>query len=137
MIKFNRRHALIAAAMVGLTAVMPGLADARTMNFSVPTYNKLIESGKPFLVSVHTSWCSTCAAQKRVLGSLRSKGDPYSGLTELTMDWDKYRGSKIGKQLRIPRRSTLIMFDGGKESGRIIAGTSAGSIKQLLDKDLN
>ena len=80
---------------------------------------------------------TTCAAQKRVLGSLRGKGQPYSDLTELAMDWDKYRGSKIAKKLRIPRRSVLIMYGDGKEAGRIIAGTGSAQIKTLIDKGLN
>ena len=139
MSNINRRT-FFSAALAGALAFAvwaPGAAEARTLNFTEATYNKLIKSGQPFLVSVHTQWCSTCAAQKRVVGSLRSKGEPYKGLTELAMDWDKYRGSKIGKELRIPRRSTLIMFGGGKEAGRIIAGTSASQIKQLIDKGYN
>ena len=58
-------------------------------------------------------------------------------MTVLEMDWDKYRGSRIGKQLKIPRRSTLVMYSKGKEVGRIIAGTSPDSIKNLIDKGLN
>jgi hypothetical protein len=137
MNKFNRRSVLAMASVLALAAWTPNFAEAKTLNFSEATYNKLLKSGAPFMVSVHTKWCSTCATQKRILGGLRSKGQPYAGLTELAMDWDKYRGSKIAKELRIPRRSTLIMFGGGKEAGRIVAGTSAGSIKRLIDKGYN
>ena len=137
MKNINRRSVLAMAAVLSLAAWSPNLAEARTLNFNKSTYDKMLKSGKPFLISVHTKWCSTCATQKRILGGLRSKGQPYSGLTELAMDWDKYRGTEIATTLRIPRRSTLIMFGGGKEAGRIIAGTSAGSIKRLIDKGYN
>ena len=133
----NRRSILAMAAVFAVAAWTPNLAEARTLNFNEATYNKLLKSGKPFMVSVHTKWCSTCATQKRIISGLRGKGKPYSGLTELAMDWDKYRGTAIAKELRIPRRSTLIMYGGGKEAGRIIAGTSAGSIKKLIDKGYN
>jgi len=123
----------VMAAAAAITLSAP-IAEARSLNFTTTTYNKLVKSGKPFMVGVHTSWCSTCAAQKRVISSLRGKGAQYKSLTVLEMDWDKYRGSKIGKQLRIPRRSTLIMFGKGKEVGRIIAGTSPSQIKRLIDK---
>ena len=140
MQKVNRRSFFAiaaAAAVMAVTAWTPDVAEAKRLNFTEATYKKLLKSGQPFMVSVHTRWCSTCAAQKRIIGGLRSKGQPYAGMTELAMDWDKYRGSKIGKELRIPRRSTLIMFGGGKEAGRIIAGTSASQIKQLIDKGYN
>lgn len=136
MTLFNRRSILAGAAVLGMAFALPQAADARTKNFSVTTYNQMVKSGKPFLLSVNTEWCSTCAAQKRVISGLR-KGAPYAGLTELEMDWDKYRGSKIGKDLKIPRRSTLIMFDGGKEVGRLVAGTGRSAIKKLIDKGLN
>lgn len=137
MPSINKRAFIAAAALFSMSLAIPQVSEARTLNFSVPGYNKLIKSGKPFLLSIHTEWCSTCAVQQRVIGSLRGRGKPYSGMTELAMDWDKYRGSKIGRQLRIPRRSTLIMYDNGKEVGRIIAGTSPASIKKLIDSGLN
>ncbi len=130
------RRTMLAFAVAALVAMpMTTSAQAKTINFSVKTYNSLLKSGKPFMLGVHTSWCSTCARQKRVIGSLRAKGAPYKALTIVEMDWDKYRGSKIGKQLRIPRRSTLIMYNGkGKEVGRTVSGTSTSLIKGLIDK---
>ena len=132
----TRRAALAAIALSGLMLAVPDAARANTKNFSVATYEKLVESGKPFLIGVHTRWCSTCAAQKRIISSLRKSGEPYSDLTILEMDWDKFRGSQIGNDLQIPRRSTLVMYTNGAETGRIIAGTSPASIKALIDKAL-
>lgn len=137
MIWFDRRTMVGAALAFSVLLFVPQVSLAGTTAFSQSKYQALLKKGKPFLLGVHTDWCTTCAAQKRVLSSLRGKGKPYSNLTILEMDWDKYRGSKIGKQLRIPRRSTLVMYDGGKEVGRIIAGTSSSSIKKLIDKGLN
>ena len=112
-------------------------AQAKTLNFTTKTYNSFLKSGKPFMLGVHTSWCTTCAKQRRVINSLKSRGAPYKNVTVLEMDWDKYRGSKIGRKLRIPRRSTLIMYNGGgREVGRIVAGTSVSQIKGLVDKGI-
>ena len=79
MKNLNRRSffALTAAAAVmAVAAWTPGVAEAKKLNFTEATYNKLLKSGKPFMVSVHTRWCSTCATQKRIIGGLRSKGQP-------------------------------------------------------------
>ena len=133
--KIPRRTLLALAVATLLAAPTAATVEAKTLNFSVKKYNSLLKSGKPFMLGVHTSWCTTCAKQRRVIGSLKSRGKPYNAVTVIEMDWDQYRGSKIGKQLRIPRRSTLIMYNGkGKEVGRTIAGTSVSTIKDLLDK---
>ena len=133
----HRRAFMVFAAAALLSAPMAAISEAKTLNFTKQNFQKHLKSGKPFMLGVHTDWCSTCATQKRVIGSLKSSGAPYSGLTVLEMDWDKYRGSKLGKQLRIPRRSTLIMFNAkGKETGRIIAGTSSSQIKKLIDEGI-
>ena len=129
------RRSLFAAAGLALTAALTvAPVQASVTTFTVSGYNKLLKSGQPFIIGVHTEWCSTCAAQKRIISQLRKKS-PYNKLRLVQMDWDKYRGSKIGKSLRIPRRSTLIMYNAnGKEVGRIIAGTSRSQIKKLIDK---
>jgi hypothetical protein len=36
----------------------------------------------------------------------------------------------------IPRRSTLLVLRGNQELGRIVAGTSATDIRQLMDRGL-
>lgn len=133
---FNRRSLIAMAGIALATTFAIAPSDARTSNFSVSGYNKLLKSGKPFLIGVHTTWCTSCAAQKRVINTLK-QNKPYRGLRLVEMDWDKYRGSKIGRDLRIPRRSTLIMFNAkGKEVGRIIAGTGRSQIKRLIDKGI-
>ncbi|MEO1399465.1 MAG: thioredoxin family protein, partial [Pseudomonadota bacterium] len=107
---------------------------ARTVNFTQASYKRLVASGKPFMLGVHASWCSTCARQKRVINALKATGSPYKGMTVVEMDWDKYRGSALAKRLKIPRRSTLIMYNGGREVGRLVAGTGKRQIKGLIDK---
>ncbi|MEL6947825.1 MAG: thioredoxin family protein, partial [Pseudomonadota bacterium] len=103
--QLTRRSILAAAVAVGAFFVAPTLtapeAEARTVGFSESSYKRLVASGKPFMVGVHASWCTTCARQKRVINALRASGSPYKGLTIVEMDWDKYRGSKIAKSLKI------------------------------------
>ena len=52
------------------------------------------------------------------------------------MDWDIHSRSKLSKELKIPRRSTLVVLSGDEELGRIVAGTSKSKIKELLDTAL-
>jgi len=130
----TKRTFLAVATLATVSLTAPQIAEARTVNFTQASYKRLVASGKPFMLGVHASWCSTCARQKRVINALKATGSPYKGMTVIEMDWDKYRGSALAKSLKIPRRSTLIMYNGGREVGRLVAGTGKRQIKGLIDK---
>jgi len=50
----------------------------------------------------------------------------------MRVDWDQYGKSEIVSELNIPRRSTLVMFKGGEEIGRVVAQTSATASEPLF-----
>ena len=60
-------------------------------------------------------------------------GNPaYQAVTVMRVDWDQYGKSEIVSELNIPRRSTLVMFKGGEEIGRVVAQTSATASEPLF-----
>ena len=83
-------------------------------------------------------WCSTCAAQERVINALLQENSAYeANVVFVNVDWDQYRGDDLTQRLRIPRRSTLVVLKGNQELGRIVAGTSRDDIKALMDTALS
>jgi hypothetical protein len=50
----------------------------------------------------------------------------------MKVNWDDFSGAPIVSELNIPRRSTLVMFNGGEEVGRVIAQTSTEAIEALF-----
>lgn len=60
-------------------------------------------------------------------------GNPaYQAVTWFLVDWDKFGDDVIVSELNIPRRSTLVMFNEGKETGRVVAKTKAKQIEPLF-----
>ena len=51
----------------------------------------------------------------------------------MLVDWDTWKDTPITSELNIPRRSTLVMFNGGEEVGRVVAQHAKPAIAQLFD----
>ena len=70
--------------------------------------------------------------QERAVRALLDSKPEYKKVTVMRVDWDTERNGELVKQLAIPRRSTLVMFDKGAEVGRVVAQTSTAAIESLF-----
>lgn len=52
----------------------------------------------------------------------------------MNVNWDKHKRDAIVSELGIRRRSTLVMFNEGKEIDRVVAQTSVEAIEALFVK---
>lgn len=135
----NRRDFILltAAVTTAVTTAAPLAAQAGMMEYTPGLVQKELAAGKTVFLDFKASWCSTCAAQERVITSLRAENPAYDeAISFINIDWDKFKGAKLTKSLKIPRRSTLVVLKGDAELGRIVAGTGKSEIKALMDTAL-
>lgn len=129
----NRRTFLIASTALAL----PVSARAATSDYSPELLAAELAAGKTVFLDFKASWCSTCAAQERVINALKSENPAYDArISFINVDWDQWGESDIVTRLNIPRRSTLVVLRGDAELGRIVAGTARDDIKALMDTAL-
>ncbi len=132
------KHSLIKRrdfiALTAATALVPFAAAAEVRDYKPGMAAKALKAGKTVFLDFSATWCSTCAAQDRVINALRGENPAYdANIAFIKVDWDDYGTGKLSKQLQIPRRSTLVVLKGNQELGRIVAGTARGQIKDLMD----
>jgi thioredoxin 1 len=131
----QRREFLILGAAASL---FPKIGFAGMRDYVPGIVGKELAAGKTVFLDFTATWCSTCAAQGRVIDALKAENPAYEQtISFIDVDWDTYRNDKLTKSLNIPRRSTLVVLRGKSELGRIVAGTSRKDIKKLMDVALN
>jgi thioredoxin 1 len=135
----NRRLFLTSAmALVLAPTLAPGAASASDfVEYTPGVIESALDEGKTVFVDYSATWCSTCRRQERVVNNLRATNPAYDqAMTFVRVDWDTYRTHEVAVRRSIPRRSTLLVLRGNQELGRIVAGTSATDIRQLMDRGL-
>ncbi len=131
----NRRDFLLTSLA---TAMIAAPASAGTVDYAPGLVDRELAAGKTLFLDFKASWCSTCAAQERVIDALRAANPEYDRhVLFVDIDWDLYRKDPLTRSLAIPRRSTLVVLKGDTELGRVVAGTSESVIRQLMDVALS
>lgn len=131
--------------LVASIAILSGgavLAESQNTSIDRPyvdvaTVKAAMVEGKTIVVTWKTEWCSTCNMQKRVFDTILTEEPTLAEkIMFLDLNWDEYSNHSFTKNLNIPRRSTIVVFKGMEELGRLIAATNRSEIEKLILKAL-
>lgn len=99
------------------------------IDYEAATFARAQEEGRTILVDVNATWCPTCKAQAPTLDAMR--GDPQMGdVVFMKLDFDTEKG--FLEEHRIPRQSTIVVFQGEQESARTIAETDPEKLRSAI-----
>lgn len=97
--------------------------------YSAADFAAAQQSGAPVALHFHADWCPTCLAQQKVIFGLRQQGG-----RDITIYVAKFDDEKpLRKRHRVVTQSTLIVFRGRVETGRIAGVTDPATIARTLD----
>jgi thiol-disulfide isomerase/thioredoxin len=125
----TRRSLLALASAAGLLVLAPSASAMERAAFDRAEFDAAVAAGGPVLVDVYAPWCTTCRAQSRALDRLFRK-PAYAGYRVFVVDYDS--GKDVMRSFGATQRSTLIVFSGGVERGRVVGDTRAAAIEALL-----
>jgi len=124
---------LSALLIIGFALAVPAMAQP-IQPFSMAALKAAQAAGKPVLVDAYASWCPTCRKQEPTITAMTT--DPaFEKLVILRLDYDTQNAEK--RALGIVQQSTLIAFDGNKETGRLVGVTDPEQIKTLAKSALH
>lgn len=124
---------LSALLVLGVAFAAPAMAQP-IQPFSMAALKAAQAAGKPVLVDAYASWCPTCRKQEPTITAMTT--DPaFEKLLILRLDYDTQNAEK--RALGIVQQSTLIAFDGNKETGRLVGVTDPEQIKTLAKSALH
>jgi thioredoxin 1 len=123
----NRRHLLGALTITLAIGSIAWAGDKKP--FDQGAFDAAQAAGKPILIEVSAPWCPICKAQAPILARLRS--DPrFKELVSLDIDFDSQKD--LLRKFNVQKQSTLIVFKGKQETGRLTGETNADVIELLL-----
>lgn len=101
----------------------------RAVPFTQAAFDAAKAAGKPILVEVHAPWCPVCRAQQAGIAAAQ-RDAANADLVVFRIDFDSQKTEQ--RPLRVTRQSTLIAFNGARETGRLLGDTSPAAIARLV-----
>lgn len=117
-------------AVAGIALVSPAVAAVQE-TYTPAAMAAAQAAGKPVVVDVSATWCSTCAAQRPIVQSLL-KDPKFKDLVLMHVDFDKQKAAL--RRFGVRMQSTFVAFKGKAEVGRSTGDTDRTSIEKLFDK---
>lgn len=126
---FMSASAASLARIFALLALLCLGARAGELPYDKSSFEAAMARPQGFVVAFVAEWCSTCSAQKTVVGELLDE-PRFRGLVVFVADFD--REHELRRRLRVVQQSTIVVIKGGKEVKRSIGQTHKDALAALF-----
>jgi thiol-disulfide isomerase/thioredoxin len=121
---------LVSFALTMGIGVFSAACAATVQPYQQAAFDAAQKTGEPILIFVEASWCPVCAKERPILQQLYGTPE-FAKLKVFDVDFDTSK--PLLRQLGVQMQSTLIVYHGAKETGRMTGATDPAAIKHLLE----
>lgn len=104
-------------------------AQSGWITYTPAAFDMAQEEDRLIIVDVFATWCPTCKAQAPILDELQAEA-ALENAVFFKVDYDEHK--MFLKDHRIPRQSTILVFDGNMEVARSIAETNRERLRAVV-----
>ena len=104
--------------------------DKKT-NFSEKVFENAKASGKTVVVNSYEVWCGTCSKQTKVLDQAEKE---FKDIVFLS--YEQSKNKNIAQKLGIKFWTTIVVYKGNDEVGRIVGQTDKKTIYSAIQKGI-
>lgn len=108
----------------------------QVMSYNPALWNDLKGTDETIIMNFRASWSLTCQIKQELIAGLIARNPDYANLKFVDVDWDTYGRSRMTQQLKVERRSTLLVMKGGREVARLVNEPYERKVRALLDTAL-
>lgn len=121
---------ILAGLGLSLMSGLTGAYAATVQPYQQNAFEAARQNGDPILIFVEASWCPTCAKERPILQKLYN-APQFKDLQVFDVNFDTSK--PLLRRLDVQMQSTLIVYHGTKETGRLTGATDPNVIKRLLE----
>lgn len=104
--------------------------------FSPAKWRELRETNQVVILNYRASWSLTCQIKADLIAKALEENPAYQSLVFVDVNWDTFGQAQMTHQLKVTRRSTLLVMKGGKEVARLENAPYEHQVRALLDSAL-
>jgi thioredoxin 1 len=134
MTTLSRRPFVLGLAMLPMLALAVPAFAFEPKPFTDAALSAAQATGKPVLVEIHADWCPTCRGANRHSQEARPRTRVLRTSLSCVLTLTARRTRCARLQAR--SQSTLIVFKGTTERGRVVGDAAQASLDALLSKAL-
>jgi len=129
MLRLFALISFIGALLLGVTQFAVSAEAKSWSTYNASDFAMAQAKGETIVVDVYADWCPTCRAQAPILEELRTE-QQGNGVKFVKVNFDDEKA--FLRAHRIPRQSTILVFQGDKEVARSIAQTNRAKLRQIV-----
>jgi len=114
-----------------LIFIVPAEAVEKKTNFTEEIFENAKASGKTIVINSYEVWCGTCSKQTKILDQAEKEFKDI-----IFLSYEQSKNKDIAQKLKVKYWTTIVVYKGNKEVGRIMGQTDKKIIYSIIEKGI-